>query len=63
MSTIGSKSRLLWMADVEFPPKNPLLAESSLVLLAASWIIVGIGFGVAEKKRSYWVLLGNMYIN
>lgn len=49
MSMVGGNGTSLCRAAVEFRPGRPLARSSLFACLAASIMIVGIGFGVAVK--------------
>lgn len=49
MSTIGNRDKSPRRVDDEFPARSPSSTGKLFVLLAASMIIVGIGFGVAGR--------------
>lgn len=50
MSMVGGNGMSLCRVAVEFRPGRPLARSSLLACLAASTMIVGIGFGVAVRR-------------
>lgn len=53
MSMVGGSGTSLCRAAVEFRPGRPLARSSLLACLAASTMIVGIGFGVAVNRNKH----------